>query len=71
MLKYNYALCFYDIFSLMIIMKNLLTKRTFNKFISSFKILVEDLSKKLNTISMQDVNNKLGLPTNWLDIKNC
>ena len=67
----EYAMGKDDIFSLVIIMKNLLTKRTFNKFISSFKILVENLSKKLNTISMQDVNNKLGLPTNWLDIKNC
>jgi abortive infection bacteriophage resistance protein len=58
-----------DVFSLVIIIKHLLPKKAFNKFSSSLKTLINQLSKNLITISINDVYVKMGFPANWKDIK--
>jgi len=58
-----------DIFSIIIIMKQMLPKRAFNKFIYSLKTLITQLAGSLHTISINDVMDELGLPANWIDIK--
>ena len=58
-----------DIFSIIIIMKQMLPKRAFNKFIYFLKTLIVQLSGNLFTISINDVMVELGFPTNWIDIK--
>ena len=58
-----------DVFSTVIIMKQLLSKRVFNKFLSSLKQLLNLLSGNLSTISIRDVEEELGFLHNWLQIK--
>jgi abortive infection bacteriophage resistance protein len=58
-----------DIFSLVIIMKQLLPKKAFNKFYYALKSLIQQLSDNLQTISINDVYIKSGFPTTWTDIK--
>jgi len=58
-----------DIFSLVIIIKQLVSKKAFNKLFYSLKALIEQLSANLHTISITEVNNKLGFPGNWVQIK--
>ena len=58
-----------DIFSLVIILKQLLPKIAFNKFFYSLRALINKLSGNLNTISINDVYLKSGFPVNWIDIK--
>ena len=58
-----------DVFSLVVILKQLLPKKTFNKFFHSLKVLINRLSGNLNTISINDVYTKSGFPINWMNIK--
>jgi abortive infection bacteriophage resistance protein len=58
-----------DIFSLVIIVKRLVSKRTFNKFFYSLKALVEQMSASIYTISIAEVYSKLGFPGNWKEIR--
>jgi abortive infection bacteriophage resistance protein len=59
-----------DVLSVVIIYKLLLPKKTFNKFTSSLKMLFDNLSNSIQTISISDVRERMGFPTNWIDIKN-
>ena len=65
----QYAMGKDDIFSLVIIFKLLLPQKAFVKFISSLNKLIVSLSGKLYTISLNDVKEKLGFPSNWLQIR--
>ena len=58
-----------DVFSLVIIIKHLLPKKAFNKFFNSLNKMITQLSNNLNTISINNVNDKMGFPTNWINIK--
>ena len=58
-----------DIFSILIILKQLLPKNTFMKLVSSIYKQLNALSNNLHTIVIDDVMSKLGLPSNWLQIK--
>ena len=58
-----------DVFSIVIIIKQLLPKRAFNKFFYSLKALVDKLSGNLSTISINDINTELGFPLDWMQIK--
>jgi abortive infection bacteriophage resistance protein len=59
-----------DIFSIVIIFKQMLPKKDFNKFVYSIKSLFDRLDKSFHTISVDDIRNTMGFPTNWMDIKN-
>jgi len=58
-----------DIFSLVIIFKQLLPKKEFNKLVSSLNRQFNILSGNLHTIKIDAVKDKLGFPLNWLSIK--
>ncbi|MDR2570614.1 MAG: Abi family protein [Oscillospiraceae bacterium] len=58
-----------DIFSIIIIFKQLLTKNNFTKFCVSLDKLIKKLLTSLHTITMDDVQYKMGLPVNWSQIK--
>lgn len=59
-----------DLFSIVIIFKIMLDKKTFNKFFSSIKKLFENLEKHIKTIATEQIRQKMGFPNNWYDIKN-
>ena len=58
-----------DIFSIVIIIKQMIPKRAFNKFIFSLKALIDQLSGNIHTISVNEVLAELGFPSNWMQIK--
>lgn len=58
-----------DLFAVVIIFKLLLSKNSFNKFLYSIKGEIDMLKKKLVTISIDEVLNSMGFPSNWFDIK--
>jgi hypothetical protein len=58
-----------DLFSIIIIFKQILTKKNFSKFCVSLDKLIKKLLTSLHTITMDDVQNKMGLPVNWSQIK--
>lgn len=57
-----------DLFAIVIILKLMLPKSSFNKFISSIKVLFEKLDKELNTITLDDVKTQMGFPSTWQNI---
>lgn len=58
-----------DLFAIVIICKLILKKESFDKFIDLVKASIDNLSRKLSTISIEDVLNEMGFPSNWYDIK--
>jgi len=58
-----------DIFSIVIIFKQLLQKKNFNEFCTSLNKHINKLSKHLHTVTIDDVKHKMGFPANWLQIK--
>lgn len=58
-----------DLFSIMIIFKTMLPKATFNKLFYSVKKQLGELAVTLNSISVRDIEKKMGFPINWQDIK--
>lgn len=58
-----------DLFSVVIIIKIMLSKTSFNKFYHSIKNEIEKLDRQLNTISINDVTNEMGFPANWKRLK--
>lgn len=59
-----------DLFAIVIIFKLMLSKKAFNKFAFAMKELFDKLSKEIATISLADVEQEMGFPSNWWDIKN-
>ena len=58
-----------DLFSVIIMMKELLTKSDFNDFFNEFNYEMEILENKITTLSKEELLSKIGFPLNWGDIK--
>ena len=65
--EYNYGKN--DLFSVVIIMKQMLTKDEFVEFIGEVSYEIEILDGKINTISINNILNKIGFPNNYREIK--
>lgn len=66
----NYINGVKDLFSIVLILKNILTKDEFKKF---YKILIqniENLNKNIKSINFQKVLNKMGFPKNYKKLLN-
>lgn len=66
----NYIMGISDVFSVVVIFKRMLSKSDFNDFLRALDIEFKKLSKQLKVINLTDVQNKMGFPNSWLDIKN-
>ena len=64
---YNYGKN--DLYSLIIMLKQLLTKEEFDELINEIKFEVENLDNIVDTVSLESILNKIGFPSNWYDIK--
>ncbi|OPJ55470.1 Abi family protein [Clostridium chromiireducens] len=58
-----------DLFAIIIIFKLMLSKNSFNKFFYLIKAEIDKLQKQLNTITIDEVLQVMGFPTNWTYIK--
>lgn len=59
-----------DLFGLLIVLKILLDKNDFEDLFTKLKFEIDELSKKLNVITIEDVFKKMGFPSNWEKIIN-
>lgn len=66
--EYNYGKN--DLFSVVIVLKSLLTDGEFKDFINEVGYEMDMLSGKTSTISINTFLNKIGFPENWRDIAN-
>ena len=64
--EYNYGKN--DLFSIIIIMKQMLTKDEFREFLGEISYEIEILDGKINVISIENILNKIGFPKNYRDI---
>ena len=64
----EYAKGKYDLFALIIIMKQLLKQEEFKNMTLEMDNVVETLNYNLNTIKIDDVLNRMGFPLNWKDL---
>lgn len=64
--EYNYGKN--DLFSVVIIMKQLLTESEFRDFINELGYEIDVLEGKSNTVPINNFLNKIGFPSNWRDI---
>lgn len=58
-----------DIFALLICLKILLGKKDFKALFSALRVEIKNLTKELNTITIDDVYLEMGFCQNWEDIK--
>lgn len=58
-----------DLFSLVIIMKEMLRKEEFERLINEIKREVDWLDEKIDTVPLETILNKIGFPENWYEIK--
>ena len=58
-----------DIFSVIIMLKSLLTNEAFSLMINEITMEMNKLDYKVNTIQMQKVLEEMGFPSNWKEIK--
>ncbi len=58
-----------DLFSLIIIMKEMLTKEEFNDVLYQIGYEVDILDGKVDTVPLKTILNKMGFPSNFRDIK--
>lgn len=66
--EYIYGKC--DLFSLLIIMKELLVNEEFKSMIIELENAVSTLDYNLSTIKVEKVLDKMGFPSNWYELKN-
>ena len=64
--EYNYGKN--DLFSVVIILKRLLTEKEFREFINEIGYEIDILEGKTNILPITNFLNKIGLPDNWRDI---
>lgn len=64
--EYNYGKN--DLFSVVIIMKQLLTENEFREFINEVGYEIDILEGKTNVLPISSFLNKIGFPNNWRDI---
>ena len=58
-----------DLFSLVIMLKVMLSKDDFDEMIIEISREVENLDKIVNTVTLDTILNRIGFPNNWKDIK--
>ncbi len=58
-----------DLFSLVIMLKQLLRKEEFDELIEEIKMEVETLDEIIDTVPLESILNKIGFPSNWYEIK--
>ncbi len=58
-----------DLFSLVIILKVMLSKEEFNEMIDEIKSEVELLDKEVDVVPLDTILNRIGFPSNWYEIK--
>ena len=58
-----------DLFSLVIILKYMLTREEFSLMIDEIKREVDILDDKVSTVPLEAILNKIGFPSNFYDIK--
>ena len=66
--EYNYGKN--DLFSVVIILKYLLTENEFRDFLNEIGFEIDMLGGKTNTLPVNSFLNKMGFPDNWRDIIN-
>ena len=59
-----------DLFSLVLIMKKLLTKHDFKDLTGEISYEIDKLSGRIDTVDTQKILTRSGFPENWLDITN-
>ena len=59
-----------DLFALVIILKQLLSKEDFKNFILELDNALSSLNYNLYTIKIEKVYDRIGFPSNWKDIMN-
>ena len=64
----EYAKGKYDLFALIIIIKQLLKDEEFKNMTLEINNVVETLNYNLNTIKIEDVLDRMGFPINWKDL---
>ena len=64
----EYSIGKYDLFALIIIMKQVLEKEAFKNLSLEIENVVETLNYNLNTIKIDDVLERMGFPLNWKDL---
>ena len=57
-----------DLFSLVIILKQMLDKEDFKNMVLEMDNVIETLNYNLNSIKIEDVLNRMGFPINWKDL---
>ena len=57
-----------DLFAVVIMLKELLTEKEFNEFITEMSYEVDILDSKVDVIPLNIILNALGFPNNWRDI---
>lgn len=65
----NYMAGVNDLFAIILIFKTMLSKETFKTFYNLLDTLIQDLSSKLTTISILQIETDMGFVSNWRDIK--
>ncbi len=58
-----------DLFSLVIILKQMLSKEEFNEMIDEINHEVELLDEKVDVVPLESILNRIGFPGNWYKIK--
>jgi abortive infection bacteriophage resistance protein len=58
-----------DIFSIVIILKQMLPQKTFERFFYALNDQIDQLTSALHSITIDDVRDKMGFPSNWTMIK--
>ena len=64
--EYNYGKN--DLFSVVIIMKQMLTKEEFREFLGEIGYEIDALDGKINVIPVDNILNKIGFPKNFIEI---
>ena len=59
-----------DLFSLVIMLKVMLSKENFNEMIDEIKHEVNVLEEIVSVVPLQTILNRIGFPNNWYEIKN-
>ena len=57
-----------DLFSVVIIMKQMLTKDEFRDFLNEVSYEIDTLDGKINVIPIENILNKIGFPKNYREI---
>lgn len=59
-----------DLFAVLIGIKFFIDNETYNRFINNIEKLINEYSKKINSISKQELLQYMFLPENFTDLKN-